>query len=143
MHKFETPNSNTSVNRNELNELIARLSNPHCSEKNGSVTVRDIAETMDIDEVEVIHELAQLRERRQAQQVPQDAEKLGVALDQMKTSGFKPVSIKPFFRISFASVLLIAGLVFGIFVIVMLVIPRNGMTTDIHRATKTMTSGKG
>ena len=119
MQEFEAVTSETSVDPRELNELIARLSNPHRGNAHGAVKIKDIAETMDLNDEEVIDELVQLRKRRKAQPVPQEAEKLANVLNELKTTNFKPLTNRPLKRISATLVVLIIGLVFGIYMIAM------------------------
>ena len=115
MQEFENVTSETAVQPKELTELIARLSNPHQISPSGGVRIRDIAETMDLKDEEVIQELVKLRKLKEVRPVPLEAEKLAIALDELKTSNFNPISNQRLTRVTFVSVVLIGGLVYWIF----------------------------
>ena len=51
--------------------------------------------------------------------MPQEAEKLANVLNELKTTNFKPLTNRPLKRISATLVVLIIGLVFGIYMIAM------------------------
>ena len=51
--------------------------------------------------------------------MPQEAEKLANVLNELKTTNFKPFTNRPLKRISATLVVLIIGLVFGIYMIAM------------------------
>ena len=118
MKELESITAETLVDSKELNQLIARLSNPTHGRSNGGVSVKDIAETMDLNEDKVIQELVRMRKQKETQPVPQQAEKLVAALDELKSTDFRPVSNRPLKRVPATLVILICALLFGIFIVV-------------------------
>ena len=113
MKELESITAETLVDSKELNQLIARLSNPTHGRSNGGVSVKDIAETMDLNEDKVIQELVRMRKQKETQPVPQQAEKLVAALDELKSTDFRPVSNRPLKRVPATLVILICALLFG------------------------------
>ena len=61
MHESEHVSSETSIDPKELQDLIARLTNPAHESNGGVVRVKDIAETLEIKESDVIRALQQMR----------------------------------------------------------------------------------
>ena len=117
MLESETVTPETAVEAKELKELIARLANPNHGAPKGLVQVKDIAETLDVDERVVMQQLVALRESKKVHPVPVEVEKLAAVLDTLKTSDFQPLSNKPLKRVSVASVLLVLAVFVGMFLI--------------------------
>ena len=85
MLESETVTSETSIDPKELKELIARLANPSSGTPNGSVKIKDIAETLDLKEDVVMRELARLRETKKEEQGAAQVEKLTQAVKELQT----------------------------------------------------------
>ena len=73
MHESEHVSSETSIDPEELKELIARLANPSPDVPNGSVKIKDIAETLEVKEYDVIRQLTLLRAKRHDEQAAQQS----------------------------------------------------------------------
>lgn len=117
MHELEGVTPETAVDPKELKELIARLANPNHGAPKGSVQVKDIAETLELDESEVARQLVALRKSKETQVAPVRAEKMAAMLDSLKTSDFQPLTNQPLKRVTLMSVLAIVVL-FGAFVLI-------------------------
>ena len=70
MLESQNVSSETTIDPAELKELISRLSNPSTVAPPGSVTVNDIAETLDIPQDRVIAEIARMRTSKAPTHVP-------------------------------------------------------------------------
>lgn len=100
MKEFESVTEETLVDPKELNQLIARLSNPTPGRVNGGVSVKDVAETLEIPESDVVRELELLRESKKVHPVPAEAEKLANMLDAFKSTDFQPITNRPLKRVT-------------------------------------------
>jgi hypothetical protein len=70
MHETRTITEDTSIDAQETKELIERLSDPSFVPVGGSATVKDLAETLDMDPIRVAAGLKRLREEKATQEVP-------------------------------------------------------------------------
>jgi hypothetical protein len=73
MLESEAVTTETSVDPKELKELIARLSSPSGNTPDGSVRIKDIAETLEVKEDDVIRQLTLLRTKKQDELKAQQA----------------------------------------------------------------------
>lgn len=70
MHEIKTVTEDTPIDAQETKELIERLSDPSFIPAGGSATVKDLAETLDMDPARVAAGLKRLRDEKAAQEVP-------------------------------------------------------------------------
>lgn len=89
MIESETVTSETTVNPNELKQLISRLANPNANSLPGAVKIKDIAETLEVDENVVIGQLMALRKAKKEHPVPIQTEKMAAVLDSFKSTDYK------------------------------------------------------
>ena len=73
MLELETITSETSIDPKELKDLLARLANPSADAPNGTVRIKDIAETLEVKEDEVIRQLTLLRTKKHDELIAQQA----------------------------------------------------------------------
>ena len=73
MLESEAVTSETSVDPKELKELIARLPSPSGNTPDGSVRIKDIAETLEVKEDDVIRQLTLLRAKKNDEIMAQQA----------------------------------------------------------------------
>ena len=71
MHLKNRVTEDSPIDPQETKELIERLSDPSFHVASGQATVKDLAETLDMDPDRVIAGLQQLREERELQLSPQ------------------------------------------------------------------------
>lgn len=99
MHEVEKITAETPLDEKETRELIARLADPGTRPGDNRATVKDLAETLDVNVDQVIVSLQMLREDKKEKPVPEEAQKLAAALESMKQMDFKPLTEKRHFRV--------------------------------------------